>query len=98
MRIALGVSGKLGEWVLDYLSRQDVCIVGVDTLTDQDGQTNCKEVIKSLNLPQLNCNQIVKEQPDLFISIGYVRKIGKDLLDQCLCGNLHAGKRPEYIG
>jgi methionyl-tRNA formyltransferase len=96
MKIALGVSGKLGEWVLDYLSKQD--IVGVDTLVDQRGQTDCVEVIKRLNLPLKTYEQIVKEKPDLFISIGYVRKIGKDLLDQCLCVNLHSGKLPEYRG
>jgi methionyl-tRNA formyltransferase len=93
------VSGKLGGWVLEYLSSYEgVAIVGVDTQTDRKGQEDCIPTILRLGLRLANYDAIVLEEPELFISIGYVKKVGRDLLDQCPCVNLHSGKLPEYRG
>ncbi|MCK9370779.1 hypothetical protein M0R04_12790 [Candidatus Dojkabacteria bacterium] len=98
-RIAIGASGILGDRVLEYLAlRTDIEIVGVDTKTDREGQTDCLETIKRLSLPLASYNEIVALKPNIFLSISYLRKIKNDLLDSCLCVNLHNAKLPEYRG
>jgi methionyl-tRNA formyltransferase len=97
-RIALGVLGELGNDILKFLSKCDVEIIGVDTLKDRKGQVSCEETIRKLKLPRKNYQEMVELNPDIFISISYLKMVGSELLDKCLCVNLHVAKLPEYRG
>lgn len=97
-RIALGVMGELGDMVLDFLVKQDVEIVGVDTRVDRECHKNCGSKIKELRLPAKSYEQIVALKPDIFFSIYYLKIIGKELLDDCLVVNLHSSGLPKYRG
>lgn len=99
MKIAIGCMGELGSMILECLSkRKKIQIVGVDTMTDREGQIDCAKTIKKLGLPRKNYKEIVLAEPDIFISISYLKKVGKELLEKCLCVNLHVAKLPEYKG
>lgn len=97
--IAIGGMGKLGEHIIRYLTNYPgVMLVGVDSDTDREGQTNLLRVARYCNIPVLTYEEIVDRKPDIFFSISYLKKIKKELLDNSLCINLHVAKLPEYKG
>jgi methionyl-tRNA formyltransferase len=77
---------------------KDLKIIGVHAQEDRRGKNDCEEKALQLGLPLKTYDEIVKAKPDIFLSIYYLKKIKKDLIDNCLCVNLHSAKLPEYRG
>lgn len=100
IRIALGVLTKLGSRITKYLNeKEEVEIIAVDPSdTDREGQYTCHKDIKQMGLPLKSYKEIVNLQPDIFISVSYLKKIGPELFENCLSINLHVAKIPEYRG
>lgn len=88
----------MGARCLKYLCEQKLNVVVVHAQEDRRGKNDCEETAKRLNLSVTDYEGIVKAKPDLFLSIYYTKKVKKDLLDKCLCVNLHSAKLPDYKG
>lgn len=87
----------LASRCLEYL-----CELGLDVVVhpqeDRRGKNDCEETARRVGFKITDYDGIVESKPDLFLSIYYLKKIKKDLLDTCLCVNLHSAKLPEYRG
>lgn len=98
MRVAIGGLGNLAGEILVFLKSQNIKIVGVDSICDRKAHVDLRSIARILKLPVKSYEEIVALKPDIFLSLSYLKIIGKELLDNSLCINLHAGKLPKYCG